>query len=79
MPQSDQQFDEIRVYDGIAERTGNIVDRATVRRSKSACTTLSELTRKVRRDGDGIYYLPTDIWPADSQTIDLTSKWTPMS
>ena len=41
-------FDEIRVYEGIAERTGTIVDRDTVRGSKSVCHSVSELSRKYR-------------------------------
>ena len=38
MLHNNQQFDEIRVYEGIAERTGTTVDRQTIRRSPAACS-----------------------------------------
>lgn len=72
-------FDEVRVYDGIAERTGNTVDRDTVRGSKAVCQSVSELTRKVRREGDGIFYVATKAWPENTDKVVLTEKWTPMS
>ena len=74
-----QTFDEIRVYEGIAERTGNTVGRDSLRRSKSLCQSMSELTRKVRREGDGVFYLASDAWPADTESVNLLTKWTPMS
>jgi len=79
MLQIHQQFVEIRVYEGIAERTGNTVDRNTVRGSKAVCQSLSELTRKVRNRGDGYFYLASDAWPENTTSLDLTAKWTPMS
>ena len=79
MVQTGQKFLEIRVYEGVAERTGNTVDRSAVRGSKAACQSVSELTRKVRREGDGVYYLATDAWPENTERISLTAKWTPMS
>ncbi|HYS56116.1 MAG TPA: hypothetical protein VER58_20345 [Thermoanaerobaculia bacterium] len=71
-------FDEVRVYDGIAERTGTVVDHETVRGSKLVCYTISELTRRVRRDGDGTFYLAAEAWPENTERIDLNTKWTPM-
>lgn len=73
-----QQFDEVRVYAGVAERTGNTVDRNTVRGSKSVCRTVSELTRKVRREGDGTFYLASMAWPENTTTLVLTATWTPI-
>lgn len=73
-----QQFEEVRVYEGVAERTGNTVDRDTVRGSKAVCQSISELTRKVRREGDGVFYLSAKAWPEDTEKIVLTAKWTPM-
>jgi hypothetical protein len=71
-------FDEIRVVEGIAERTGNSVDRNTVRGSKAVCHSVGELSRKVRNQGDGYFYLATEAWPEDTTSIVLTAKWTPM-
>ena len=73
-----QQYDEVRVYGGVAERTGNRVDRSTVRGSKSVCRTISELTRKVRREGDGTFYVATNAWPENTTKIELLATWTPM-
>ena len=71
-------FDEVRVYEGIAERTGQTVDRDTVRGSKAVCHSVSELARKVRREGDGTFYLSTSAWPANETRIVLTEKWKTM-
>lgn len=79
MLQVGQQFHELRVVQGIAERTGNIVDRNTVRGSKVVCNSLGELSRKVRSQGDGYFYLASPAWPDDLTSLDLTSKWTPMA
>lgn len=78
MVQIGQQFDEVNVYEGVAERTGNTVDRKTVRGSKAVCSSVAELARKVRREGDGVYYLVSKAWPEESERIDLITKWTPM-
>jgi len=71
-------FAEVKVYEGIAERTGITVDRATVRRSKSVCQSVGELARKVRLDGDGTFYLAVEAWPENTAKLDLIAKWTPM-
>ena len=78
MLQVHQDFDEIRVYEGVAERTGNRVARDSVRRSKSVCQSIGELARKVRREGDGTFYLATGAWPEDAENVELLTKWTPM-
>ena len=74
-----QDFDEVRVYEGVAERTGNTVKRDSVRRSKSVCQSMTELARKVRREGDGVFYLAAGAWPENTENVDLITKWTPMS
>ena len=74
-----QQFDEIRVYEGIAERTGMTVDRQAIRKSPTACRTLAELTRSSRRLGDGLFYLPVSLWPEGVTQLSLAQKWTTMS
>ncbi len=69
----------MRVYEGIAERTGKTVDRSSVRGNKSICQSVSELTRKVRREGDGTFYLAAGAWPENTAKINLITKWTTMS
>ena len=68
-------FDEIRVFEGVAERTGVQFDRSAVRRSRSCCKTLSELARKARSSGVGDFYLPAGLWPADTERVDLLRRW----
>jgi len=70
-----QSFDEIRVYEGIAERTGVRFERDTVRRSDACCRSVTELIRKVRTSGDGYFYLPLDLWPADTERFELRKQW----
>lgn len=72
-------FDEVKVYDGVAERTGTTVDRDTVRGSNAVCQSIGELTRKVRREGDGTFYLASSAWPENTEKLDLTTKWKTMS
>ena len=72
-------FVEIRVYEGIAERTGKQFDRAAVRRSRGYCRSLTELARKARASGDGEFYLPLDLWPADTERVDLLKPWVVIS
>lgn len=70
-----QDLDEIRVYEGVAERTGLHVDRSSVRRSAGCCRSLTELMRKARNDGDGYFYLPPDLWPAGKQQLEIRKRW----
>ncbi len=74
-----QMFDELRVYAGVAERTGVQFDRNAVRRSAGFCKSVSELVRKSRSSGDGTYYLPSDLWPADKERLDLQKPWVVVS
>ena len=79
MVRSNQKFDEIRVFEGVAERTGNTVDRETVRGSTALCRSVMELTRRARRMGDGTFYLPTTLWPEGKTQLPLSETWTTMS
>jgi len=74
-----QQFDEIKVFEGVAERTGTTVDRSLIRRSQNLCRSLSELTRKARRMGDGYFYLATLVWPENTTQLNLHDTWIPIS
>ena len=76
LQRTNQFFDEVHVYEGIAERTGITVDRGTLRSSKSVCRSLAELTRKARRMGDGHFYLAGLVWPDHETRIDLSMTWT---
>lgn len=71
-------FDEIRVYEGVAERTGNTADRASLRGRQSVCRSLTELTKKSRRLGDGYYYLSSSVWPGSEVRMVLAEEWKTM-
>lgn len=73
------QFEEVRVYAGIAERTGVLFERNVVRRSNTCCRSLTELMRKARSIGDGIFYVPVDTWPAGAEQVELRKQWVAMS
>lgn len=76
MQRTNLYFDEVTVYEGIAERTGVTVDRAALRSSKSVCRSIPELTRKARSMGDGVFYLAGLVWPENETRLDLTMTWT---
>ncbi len=76
---SKQTFDEIRVYEGVAARTGVRFEQSAVRRSTGYCRSLTELARKARTSGDGCFYLPVDLWPADAESVDLQKRWVVLS
>ena len=73
--QSLELFDEIRVYEGVAERTGVQFARSEVRRSRGCCRSVTELARKARSSGDGDFYLPIGLWPPDTERVDLRKPW----
>lgn len=66
-----QSYEEVLVYDGVAERTGNRLDRKTVRGRRGVCRSLTALGANARRLGDGYYYLVAAAWPAESEKVDL--------
>ena len=74
-----QRFEEIRVYAGVAERTGVLFDRNDVRRSGGCCGSVTDLIRKARAAGDGVFYLPLNIWPADKERVELRKPWVVIS
>ena len=67
------------IFDGIAERTGNCIDRAGVRGRRGVCRSLTALSATARRLGDGYYYLAAAAWPAESERLDLNRSWATMS
>ena len=66
-----QSYEEVTVFEGVAERTGNRVDRAAVRGRRGVCRSLTALGAVVRRLGDGYYYLLAAAWPAEIEKVDL--------
>lgn len=70
-----RSFDEIQVFDGVAQRTGTSVDRAGVRGHRGVCRSVTELSAKSRRLGDGFYYLASTAWPPGSEELHLTRQW----
>jgi hypothetical protein len=74
-----QSFDEIQVYEGVAERTGVHFERNDVRHSGGCCGSLTELIRKARAAGDGTFYMPLNMWPADTERFELRKPWIVMS
>jgi hypothetical protein len=74
-----KRFEEIRVYAGFAERTGIFFERNDVRRSEGCCSSLAVLIRKARDSGDGTFYLPLDVWPADTERVEIRKQWVVMA
>jgi len=74
-----QPFDEIQVYEGVAERTGVHFERKDVRRNGGCCASLTELIRKARDAGEGTFYMPLNMWPQDTERLALRKPWVVMS
>ncbi len=79
MLRSGQLFDEIHVFEGVAERTGTTVSRKSIRGRETVCRTMRDLALKVRRLGDGYFYLPVLEWPEGVTRFELSTAWVPMS
>lgn len=79
MLRNNQEFDEIRVYEGVAERTGTTVNRKMIRGREAVCRTVRDLARKSRRLGDGYFYLPVPEWPEGKTKIELNEAWVPIA
>lgn len=79
MPHLNPPYDEVHVFNKLAERTGNRVERAAIRGRAGVCRSLTELASKFRRLGDGYYYLTATAWPPDVPVIDLGRTWEPMA
>ena len=74
-----RRFDEVRVFDGVAERTGVQFTRDAVRGSVGQVKCLTELIRRGRDAGDGYFYLPIGVWPAGTDRVFLQKQWTVIS
>jgi hypothetical protein len=60
---------EINIYQGLAEPTGVVVERRAIRGKKGLCKSMRDLAIKTRVLGDGVYYLPVDLWPKQTEPI----------
>ena len=74
-----RSFEEIRVYDGVATRTGVLFERNDVRHSDACCTSVRDLIHKVRASGDGTFYLRVNAWPLGADHVELQKLWVVMS
>lgn len=72
--------EEIQVFDGLAERTGNTAPLRGFRGRANLASSLSDLARRYRAHGDGIYYLVEGAWPADRESVNLKQpNWVSMT
>jgi hypothetical protein len=68
--------EEIHAYAGSAERTGTVIELRGLKTGQRTCTSLTDLIRKYKLYGDGIFYLPVGLWPKDEKEIPLDNvKW----
>ena len=68
--------EEIHAYAGTAERTGVRIELRGLKTGQRTCTSLTDLVRKYKLYGDGVFYLPVGLWPKDKMAITLDNvKW----
>lgn len=70
---------EVNVFQGVGERTGMVVERATVRGRKNLCKSMRDLAVKSRVLGDGYYYVPVELWPREEPVVIHRNDWTVIS
>jgi hypothetical protein len=67
-----RECEEVRVFEGRAERTGvTAVFRTT--KNYPACSSVRDLIRKYRIHGDGVFYLDSAHWPVGQTIIVMDS------
>ncbi|HEY0143963.1 MAG TPA: hypothetical protein VGF48_23960 [Thermoanaerobaculia bacterium] len=68
--------DEVHVFAGSAERTGAVMELRALRAGRRTCTSVTDLIRKYKLYGDGLFYLPVGHWPDGAQQVELDNvKW----
>jgi hypothetical protein len=68
--------EEIHAYAGSAERTGAKIELRGLKTGQRTCTSLTDLVRKYKLYGDGVFYLPVGLWPKGQTAITLDNvKW----
>lgn len=71
-----QICEEIRVYEGTAERTGERLELRGLKAHKNGCTSMRDLVRKYKLLGDGHFYLRAGNWPDGQPSVSLDNvKW----
>jgi hypothetical protein len=71
-----QLCEEVHAFAGTAERTGVQMNLRGLRARKRTCTSLTDLVRKYKLYGDGLFYLPVGHWPKGEKEIALDNvKW----
>lgn len=68
--------EEVHAFDGGAERTGVVVELRSIKTGQRTCTSVTDLIRKYKLYGDGLFYLPVGHWPDGAAKIELDNlKW----
>jgi hypothetical protein len=71
---------EISIFDGVGEPTGVVVERRAIRGKKGLCKSMRDLSIKSRVLGDGVYYIPIDLWPKSKEPVVVHKhEWTVIS
>ena len=71
---------EISIFDGVGEPTGVVVERSAIRGKKGLCKSMRDLAIKSRVLGDGVYYIPIDLWPKSKEPVVVHKHdWTVIS
>ena len=65
------QCDEITIFDSVAERTGNTSPMRGFRGRPNLARSMTDLARRHRTLGDGIFYLAEGQWPTGANALDL--------
>jgi hypothetical protein len=69
-----EQYLELKVFEGIAERTGASFSRTGVRGRRGICRNLTALRAMCRRFGDGYYYLAESAWDNSLSSLDVRKE-----
>jgi hypothetical protein len=68
---------EISIFEGVGEPTGIVVERSAIRGKKGLCKSMRDLAIKSRVLGDGVYYIPVELWPkAKGPVVVHRHDWT---
>jgi hypothetical protein len=68
--------EEIHAFAGTAERTGVTIELRGLKTGQRTCTSLTDLVRKYKLYGDGIFYLPVGHWPKGETVLPLGRRRT---
>lgn len=76
MDRMERMCEEVHTYAGTAERTGVITQLRGLKARNRTCTSLTDLVRRYKLFGDGLFYLPVGHWPEGETEIPLDNvKW----